>query len=246
MNRITPIFYVISFALTILINFLSGYIPFNGNTQQVLSAKYFTLFIPDGFAFSIWGIIYVLLGIFVIKVCYDFYWKNENLISTYKKIFPLFLINMILNMLWLVVWHYEYVNLSLLIMVGLLISLIGIYRIGLKEPYKMKVAFSVYLGWICVATIVNFSVVIAYNWVNQPADYIWTTVIMMGVGLALIMFVLIKFKDAAWVLATGWGILFIGIKHNDILPLFYSGISIFIIMSLTIIFLRLRGVKFYE
>jgi hypothetical protein len=49
----------IALIITIFVNYLSNTGALNGNTMKVVSDKYFNYFTPAGFAFSIWGLIYV-------------------------------------------------------------------------------------------------------------------------------------------------------------------------------------------
>ena len=104
------------------VNVLANTIPFNQRSTGEISDRYPTLFTPSGFTFSIWGIIYIFLGIFVVKVLM----MTTSSIET-QMVIPLmlvFIVSSIFNMLWLFLWHYDYIGLSTIVMIFLLVTLI--------------------------------------------------------------------------------------------------------------------------
>ncbi|NJK83656.1 MAG: hypothetical protein HC912_07395, partial [Saprospiraceae bacterium] len=152
-----------AFLVTILVNYLASTLPLNQKTTGEISALYDNLFVPAGFTFSIWGIIYLLLAGYVVYQLVDAFRIQES--NTGKgfteKISFWFIASSLANCLWLFAWHYEVLWLALLIMLLLLGTLIVIY-IRLKqptdtasaiEPYLVHLPFTVYAGWISVATI---------------------------------------------------------------------------------------------
>ncbi|MFH1381718.1 MAG: tryptophan-rich sensory protein, partial [Chloroflexota bacterium] len=156
---------LIGFLGTVVVNGLSNALPLNGKTAGELSDQYPNLFVPAGLTFSIWGIIYILLAIFVIYGRIVAVKKDTQKSSFIENIGVLFFISCLANMGWIFAWHYEIVPLSVLIMLILLVTLIAIYlrlRIGRSdssktEKYLVHLPFSVYLGWITIATIANIT-----------------------------------------------------------------------------------------
>jgi benzodiazapine receptor len=154
---------IISFIATVAVNVLAGYTTLlNGVMSSEVSDIYPTLITPAGFTFSIWGIIYMLLLVFSI---YQVMPKNgDKLFLT--QISVLFALSGILKILWLFFWNYQLVTYSLTLMLALLAALIGIYLrldvgradVSLKEKLAVHLPFSIYLGWISIATIVNVAV----------------------------------------------------------------------------------------
>ncbi|HPF93546.1 MAG TPA: hypothetical protein PLV65_06405, partial [Tenuifilaceae bacterium] len=63
---IYKIFNIFAFAVMIVLNYLANALPLNGKTTGELSAEYPNLFVPAGLTFSIWGIIYLMLFIFIV------------------------------------------------------------------------------------------------------------------------------------------------------------------------------------
>ena len=108
------------------------------------------LFAPAGITFSIWGVIYLLLLVFCVT---QFTSPDQAVIS---RIGWFFAVSCFFNALWIVAWHYGRLPLSLIIMLGLLVSLIWINIIVKDLPFGLiKAAFGIYLGSICIATIAN-------------------------------------------------------------------------------------------
>ena len=149
---------LIVFLITLIFNYLtaSGFI--NGMSQKVVSNKYNTLITPAGFAFSIWGIIYSLIGISLIYMLVKgTETKVKNLIGILT---PMILFNFLFNILWNISFSYEKIGFSTIFISLILISLILINKklyIHRKEiEYRLtSVAFGIYAGWITIASFVN-------------------------------------------------------------------------------------------
>jgi hypothetical protein len=188
--KVLRIVNVIGFLVKIIVNGAANALPFNGVTTGELSDKYGNLFTPAGYVFAIWGIIYVLLAAFTL---YQYFVDDEEL---HKNIGWLFVASSFFNSIWMFLWHYEYLTLSLFAMIGLLSSLILIYtRIGVglvdvspKKRYMVHTTFSVYLGWITVAPIANVAallVALGWNAYNITAIYITAAMILVALFLTL-------------------------------------------------------------
>lgn len=193
----------------VVINWLANALPFNGQTTGEVINKDPVYFQPDGWVFSIWGVIYLLLGVFVVYGLLPAGRHNPRL----QRISPFFVVTCIANALWLLCWHYERFGLSMLLMVTLLLALIQIYRSvrqpgsepSIGERYALWLPFSVYLGWICVATISN-----AATWLDRAgwdggalAPPVWAA-IMIVAGALLSMVVVTMRHDPAFPLVFVW------------------------------------------
>ena len=111
---------VVLFAGMLVMNYLANALPLNNKTTGELSDSFPNLFVPAGLTFSIWGVIYILLLLYVV-----FQFKDSNALAV-SRISLAFGISCALNALWIVFWHYGKLPLSLLVMAGLLASLIYI------------------------------------------------------------------------------------------------------------------------
>ncbi|MFW9856541.1 MAG: TspO/MBR family protein [Candidatus Thorarchaeota archaeon] len=211
-NSLFTIGNIISLIMTVIVNFLAITLPLNGKTTQELSDGYPNPFTPAGYVFSIWSIIYTLLIVFVL-------YQTVNREKVFDSALSgLFIISNIFNSLWIFLWHYEQIFLSLVVMIGLLFTLIGIYwrlKIGLIEvdprtKWAVHVPFSVYLGWISVATIANttvFFLSIDWDGFGVGAE-IWTGIVLF-VATVLAMILVMTRNDVAYGLVAVWA--FIGI-----------------------------------
>lgn len=212
-----------TFILMVGVNGLANALPINGITTGELSDLYPNLFTPVGLTFSIWGVIYVLLGIYT---GYQFFRsdKSNEKNNSFNKINKLFVINAILNALWIVMWHYGFVFVSLIIMIGLLVTLIKIAAIinnskfDTNEKLITKAPFGVYFGWITIATIANvtvFLVDINWNGFGIP-DYLWMIVILIT-GVVIATLRTLKDKNIFYALVPVWAYIGIYIKHTSAL-----------------------------
>ena len=217
------IFNVIIFIGTVIVNALANLIPINGITTGELSDLYPNLFVPAGITFSIWGLIYLLLGIFTVYQLLVAF-KSKHSLNTFVDDIGIW--NIVLgmgNMLWIFLWHYKYVGISVIVMIVMLLSLIVIYRklqIGRgvrpkKERFLVHINFSIYLGWISIATIANITAfLVDINWNGFGiSPSIWT-VIVMSVGMILALIFNYHNKDIFYALVIDWAFLGIYLKRT--------------------------------
>ncbi|MBE9461554.1 tryptophan-rich sensory protein [Dyadobacter subterraneus] len=153
---------IIALVVTIIMNYLSNTGVFNQSTMATVSAKYQNLFTPAGYAFSIWGLIYIGLIAFAIYQSQGLF-NNKETPAVVEKIGWMFVISCIANCLWILAWLYDYTGASVIIMTVLLLSLCSIIirtRMEFDLITFKRVAlewwpFAIYFGWITVAIIAN-------------------------------------------------------------------------------------------
>lgn len=199
------------FAAVVYVNTLAVTLPINGKSTGELSDQYPNLFVPAGFTFSIWGVIYLLLLIFgVYQIWVSFNKKTIQKLSIQSQF--LFGLTNILNMSWILAWHYELVTLSVLIMIAFLTTLIILFLNNEKiktttfmEKIAIETPINVYLGWISVATIANITaLLVTFGWTGNPlAESTWT-IIMLSIGAALAVVMLFRRTNFAYALVIIW------------------------------------------
>ena len=241
---------VVAFALTVLVNGLAGGTTILGGklTAEVSDANP-TLITPAGYVFSIWGVIYILLGIFVIFQALPSQKGKEY----HGKIGWLFALSSLLNIAWLFLWQFEYLSLSVVLMFLLLTTLIATYlrlNIGksgvtLRDKLAVHVPFSVYLGWITIASIANVSVtLVSVGWdgfgISQET---WAFLIIL-IALLIALLVIATRKDIAYGLVVIWALLGIAAKQSGnqtvVSATEISAVVIAIALALSILISRLR------
>ena len=230
--KTTQIFNILAFIGVIIVNALANALPINGFNTGELSDMYPNLFVPAGLTFSIWGVIYLLLLGYIISQSLSIF-NGKPSPDFVERIGGLFLVNCLANMAWIVVWHYQMPLVALGIMLVILVSLINIYQkleigqrsVSKRELWTAHIPFSVYLGWISIATIANFTTVLVdMNWQGGAIGEANWAIIMMIVGAALGLFVLTTRKDVAFGLVLTWAIVGINIKRSMSEP-FYANVS---------------------
>ena len=212
------------FAATLAVNALANILPFNGLTTGEASDSFRNLFAPAPITFSIWGVIYLLLGFFVI---YQMGWTTvakRGVSRVTSDLGALFIIASAANMAWIYFWHFQELALTILFMLVLLVSLIGIYlklrdsrreRTGL-QTFIVDLPFSIYLGWVSVATIANFAAFfVSIEWdAFGLAPEVWT-VAVMAVAVLLGLLSLYRNRDYAYALVVVWAFVGIYLQHRD-------------------------------
>jgi hypothetical protein len=211
---------ILAFALTVIVNGLAGGTTILGGrlTAEISDANP-TLITPAGYVFSIWGIIYILLGIFVVFQALP----SQRGKDYQEKIGWLFVFSSLLNIAWLFLWQFEYLSLSVILMFLLLATLIVIYlRLGigrsavpLREKLGVHVPFSVYLGWITIASIADVAVtLVSVKWdgfgISQEA---WAFLIIV-IAVLITLLVAVTRKDVAYGLVVIWALLGIAAKQT--------------------------------
>ncbi len=148
---------------TIVVNGLANALPINGQQTGEISDRFQTYFTPAGYVFSIWGVIY--LGLLAYGVFQALPRHRDS--AVLRAIEVPFWISCLANIGWILLWHYEFFGLTLLVMLVLLASLVLVYRQLIRHPrgsaaelWCVRVPFSIYIGWITVATIANLNVVL--------------------------------------------------------------------------------------
>jgi hypothetical protein len=233
---------LVLFSGMIVMNYLANALPLNNKTTGELSDSFPNLFVPAGITFSIWGVIYLLLIIYCIV---QFTGSNQIAITNISLLFG---ISCIFNALWIVAWHYGRLPMSMIIMLGMLISLIYI-NIFIKDlPIGLiKAAFGVYLGWICIATIANLTALLVnYSWNGFGISEETWTIIMIAVGALLVTLTIARLNNPFIGLSVIWAFTGIIIKrHGDFRSIaITAGVTILIVAVATIVvFIRKPAVS---
>ncbi len=200
----------------IAVNYFAAQGYINNITPAAISDKYPTLITPAGYAFSIWSLIY--LGLIAFSIYQALPSNTEN--PLFKRIRSLYIANCAANCLWIYLWHYDQITAALGVMFIILGTLVLI-NLNLRnvetmnETWLARVPFSLYFGWITVATILNFSVALVFLGVNTSEG---NSVILSSVLIvvAVILGVLIHFKLSifAYPLAIAWALTAIAVKQS--------------------------------
>jgi hypothetical protein len=211
---------VIAIIATITVNALANILPLNGQTTGEQSARYPVPITPAGYVFSIWSLIYIGLISFAVYQALPAQRANPRL----RRVGYLFALSCVANCSWIFLWHYNFVSLSLVAMIGILLTLIAIYRrleigrtaVSTAEAWFVRAPFSIYLGWVSVAAIVNTAVVLYnLNWNGWGiSDAVWTA-IMLAVGAVLATAVMLRRADIAYGLVIVWAFVGIAVKNAD-------------------------------
>ena len=217
-DTLRQIITVIAVLATIVVNALANILPFNGQETGAISDRFAIYFVPAGYVFSIWGLIY--LGLIAYAIFQALPAQREN--PRLRSIGGLFALASVANIVWIFLWHYEVFPATLAVMLVLLGSLIAIYlrlgtgltQVSRAETWMVRVPFSVYLGWITVATVANATQLLYFLGWNGGAlgPEIWT-VIMLAVAVVLAWLVALTRRDVAYLLVLVWAFIGIATKH---------------------------------
>jgi len=207
---------VLATLVTITINALANILPLNGLETGVISDKFEIFFVPAGYVFSIWGLIYLALLAYTVYQALPAQAENPIL----REIAPLYWAGSFANSVWIFLWHYEVFSITLIAMVAILITLILISQklVGADglEKWLIRLPFSIYLGWISVATIANVSQnLFLYSWNGWGlSGQVWA-VIMLAVASLLGLLKTWRENDTPYVLVLVWAFVGITVSQAD-------------------------------
>ncbi|OHE41827.1 MAG: hypothetical protein A2Y16_05915 [Tenericutes bacterium GWF2_57_13] len=210
-------FSLCAYGVMILVNALANIIPINNITTGAVSDAYFNLFAPTGLTFAVWGVIYLLLGVYAVRQVLDLRPKAGGSVDPDNiRINAFFAVSSLANIVWIFAWHYRIILLSLFLMLVILACLILISFPLRKQDPMTKAAFGVYFGWITVATIANVTTFLVSVGVpdNTVGATIQTAVILL-VGLAIAGLTILIQKNIGYGLVLIWAYLGIYLKHID-------------------------------
>jgi hypothetical protein len=216
-NTLRQISVIVVILATITINILANALPINGLNTGQISDTFQVYFVPAGYVFSIWGIIYIGLIAYAIYQVLPAQKNNPRLQATGWWV----VLGGLANSTWIFLWHYQQFVATLGAMLILLATLIAVYlglhagqkKVTTGETWAVRVPFSIYLGWITVATVANVTDVLDYVKWNQfgISDSLWMVVIL---GAVLVIAGLMNFlrRDVAYALVILWALAGIAAK----------------------------------
>ncbi|MFZ9503184.1 MAG: tryptophan-rich sensory protein [Cyclobacteriaceae bacterium] len=230
---------LIGLVAVIYVNYLANALPINGKTTGALSDQYANLFVPAGLTFAIWGLIYLLLIVFVII---QFLPQFQSSVTTNY----LFVLTCAFNISWIIAWHYEKMALSLVIMLGLLVTL-TVMNLSLSQEKQQlhRLIFGVYLGWILIATVANATAgLVSMQWNGFGISQVTWTLMLIGVGALIAGFAMFRLNNPYLAISVAWAFLGIVIKRTADQPNIVLGAKVGMVLVLVAcIFVIIRMVR---
>lgn len=211
---------VVTLLAMIAVNAMASAIPINGQTTGEISDRFEVFFVPAGYVFSIWGLIYLGLMAYAVYQALPAQASNSDL----RNIGYIFVLSSLANIAWILLWHYEVFPASVIVMLVLLACLIAIYlrldigrtKVSSAMKWLVHVPFSIYLGWITVATIANITSVLYFlewnGWGISPEAW---TLIMLAAAVVIGAAVSLTRGDVAYAAVLIWAFAGIAVKHED-------------------------------
>lgn len=247
-SKLNAFLNLLGLLLVLTFNALANILPINGYNTGQISGFYPNYFVPAGFTFAIWGIIYFLLIGFVFCSFFSAFGRfDEAGKKAIDALSPYFQITCLLNAGWIVVWHYLFLAASLMIMLVFLVLLIFLFlRI---KPYKLSMpvfhriwihhAFLVYVGWISVATIANITALfVGIGWDGSPFNGPTWSIIMIIIAVILGIFMVGKQKEPAFGFVLSWALYGIYVGQHAFREVSFTaaaGLCIVLALSFTIL-----------
>lgn len=240
-DRLRQFCVVFSIITLIVMNYLSNVGAFGGKTNKEISDKYHTLITPAGYAFSIWGIIF--LGLLAFAVYQGLGTQRTN--PRFRDIGWWVVLNAVCNAIWSPLFNNEQIGIALVVILVMLFSLVIIEQRLLEQKHGpivsadpdntlpessasstqtwlARIPFSIYFGWLTVATILNVTVYLKSTDFSLMglSEQTWA-VAMLIVGVAVGTVVFNRFRSVAYILVFAWAYIAIAVEQQS-----YSQIQI--------------------
>ncbi len=222
------------FIAVVLVNYLSAAGFINGNSQSAVSNSFPTMITPAGFAFSIWGVIYLSMFISIILPLVR---KSETDILSINAIARLFWLSTIINIAWTFVFSYKIIWLSAILIVALLINIFIIMKtlktISNEKNGVFDLAFGLYAGWLSIASVVNFMaflVSIQFNFLNNPTMFYSASLLVF---ILIIAFIQKNHRNPFYVLSIIWA--FFGIIKNHTFDSYTNPLFLVLIFGIVVL-----------
>lgn len=219
-------------AATLVVNYLANGLPINGQTTGEVTRRFEVFFVPAGYVFSIWSVIY--LGLFAYTVYMGLTLARHRPDSgAARAVAPWYLLTAAANCTWLLAWHHNLFPLSMALMAVLLGALIVIYRIQAVRPatsalerWSVHIPFRVYLGWISVATIANATITLDdAGWsgfgLSEPTWGVIMVLVAAGLGVTMGL----RHGDIAYLLVLIWALIGIAVRLHDTTPVLVAALG---------------------
>ncbi|MBD1433719.1 tryptophan-rich sensory protein [Sphingobacterium sp. DN00404] len=251
MKTVLPITNGLALIITVFVNYFGNAGIFNGNTMATVSDRYANFFTPAGYAFSIWGIIYFALLGFVIYTGRALFTKKETDPILFK-IRGLFVFTCLANSLWVIAWLNDYVGLSVIIMVALLVCLLRIILITRMEldyhPFRrylfVFLPFALYAGWISVALIANVAAWLTkMNWDGWGISAVTWTVFMIAIAGVVNVFMIMTRNLREYGLVGIWALIAISVANNTANGSLAVVYTCYIVAFVILIFIVINAMK---
>lgn len=248
---------LVTFLGMITVNALANILPINGIGTGAVSDAYPNLFAPDALTFSIWGVIYLLLALFLLYSFGLFKDKGDHGDDAIKRIGLCLAFSSLANTGWIFAWHYDKIGLALILMLAIFITLMFTYirirkdQLTKKEKIFVSIPFSVYFGWITIALIANIvTYLVSIGWNGFGLVLSTWMIIVTVAGLIIGAATVIKNSDIAYGLVIIWAYLGILIKHLSIISYnaLYKDVILTVsisvaLMIVSVIYVMLKKIK---
>ncbi len=245
-DTLRQVIVALSVLATLVVNVLANALPFNGLSTAQISDQFKVYFVPAGYVFSIWGLIYI--GLIAYAVFQVLPTQREN--PRLRKTGYLAALAGLANCAWLFLWHYQQFVWTLVAMISLLVLLILVYlnlgigrtQVSTAEKWAVRVPFSVYLGWITVATIANVTDVLYFlKWDGFGIGARDWTLILFAAVIVIAGLMSLTRRDIAYNLVIIWALVGIAVKQAAAKSLVIASLASAVVVVCVLVYSVLRG-----
>lgn len=235
-DKLRQVAVVVSVVSMIVMNYLSNARLLGGQTNGDISNKYHTLITPAGYAFSIWGIIF--LGLLAFAVYQALPAQGHNV--RFRAVGWLVVLNTLCNAIWGPLFNNERIATSVVVIMVMLVSnlliLDGLLArrkavdvailpddpiaegpVSGLETWTARIPFAIYAGWVTVAAVLNITVYLK----STSFDLAGVSEATWAVGILVVALVIgtlffNRYRSIAYILVFGWAYVAISVEQKGV------------------------------
>ena len=187
------------------------------------------LITPANYAFAIWGLIY--LGVVAYGIYQLFPAQRQD--PVIRRASLGLIVASLAQTAWIYLFPLQLFWLSVVAMAVILLALAVAYaqlnpgrsRAGRRRRWLAQIPFSIYLGWISVASLVNVaSALYASGFEDLGLGAVPWTVIVLLIGAGLGAIAIWRHQDLAFVLVLVWAFTAVAVRHSDVLAIWLTAV----------------------
>jgi hypothetical protein len=217
---------VFSYGLMVAANAAANILPINQVMTGEISDLYANLFAPAPITFAIWGLIYLLLAVYVFYQMHVFHPRRRPLQQRrFNAVAWAFILSSLANTAWIFAWHYQWIGVSMILIAIVLVCLIfsvltlSDMQLELSDVQWIYVPMLIYFGWLTIANIANVTTYLVYmDWNRFNLTESVLMIIVLSVGVLIGSVVANRFKSLSYLAVLIWAYVGILLKHTIASP----------------------------
>jgi len=203
-------------------NYANDHLGLGGRSMAEVTARYPNYFTPAGYAFSIWGVIYLAFIVYAAAALT----RSQRAIPFHDGVAPTLALANVLASAWVLAYRFERLPVTVALL-GATLACAAVMFVRAARAVALEgvarrwaIPFSLFLGWVSVALIANVTILlVSLGWQGGAIAPTTWAVALLGVAALLGATLAVRFANAAVPLVVAWAAIAIAVKQSGASPL---------------------------